>query len=252
MRNKFNVLASVGLLVISVQASAVQMSGTVAVTSDYLVDGVTQTNNDPALQLGLTAAFDSGLYMYVWGSQVDFGTGFKSNAETDWAIGYAGGGENISFDVALIGYLYLPNGDGFNFAELSGAITAYDTTFKALLSNSYAGSGIASARLKLNHSFAINDSWSVPLELGYDVFADPFDFGYAISDGYGYYKLGLGYTIKNWSFEASWNQSSLKAYPGVEKKTVSENGNFVFMITYAFDIGMQPVMEETPDMAHDQ
>lgn len=251
MNKNFSVLACMSLLAVSAQASAVEMSGTVAVTSDYLVDGVTQTINDPALQLGFTAAFDSGLYMYVWGSQVDFGTGYKSNAETDWAIGYAGGGENLSYDVALIGYIYLPNGDGFNFAELSGAITAYDTTFKALLSNSYAGSGIASARLKLNHSFAINDSWSVPLELGYNIFADPFDFGYAISDGYGYYKIGLGYSIKNWSFEGSWNQSSLKAYPGVDKKTVSEDGNFVFMITYAFDIGKQTVVEEKADMTRD-
>lgn len=246
MNKNFGVLACISLLAISAQASAVEMSGTVALTSDYLVDGVTQTNNDPALQLGFTAAFDSGFYMGVWGSQVDFGSSFKSNAETDWYIGYAGGGEKVSYDIGLVTYVYLPGGDGFNFSELSGAITAYDTTFKALVSNSYAGSGIASARLKLNHTFAINDSWSVPLELGYDVFADPFDFGYAISDGYGYYKLGLSYTIKNWNFEGSWNQSSLKAYPGIDKKTVSENGNFVFMITYAFDIGKQLVTEEKP------
>ena len=91
----------------------------------------------------------------------------------------------------------------------------------------------------------------MPLELGYNIFADPFDFGYAISDGYGYYKIGLGYSINNWSFEGSWNQSSLKAYPGVDKKTVSEDGNFVFMITYAFDIGKQTVVEEKADMTRD-
>ncbi len=50
-----------------------------AVTTDYRFRGLTQTQNDPAVQAGFTLAHDSGfLYLGLWGSNVDFGEGSPS------------------------------------------------------------------------------------------------------------------------------------------------------------------------------
>ena len=46
-------------------------SGSAAVTTDYRFRGLTQTQNDPAVQAGFTLAHDSGLYLGLWGSNVD-------------------------------------------------------------------------------------------------------------------------------------------------------------------------------------
>ena len=50
-----------------------QTSATVTAVSDYLFNGVSQTQEDPALQASFDWADDSGIYAGVWGSNVDFG-----------------------------------------------------------------------------------------------------------------------------------------------------------------------------------
>lgn len=59
-----------------------------SVTTDYRFRGVTQTQNDPALQGGFTLGHASGLYFGLWGSNVNFGAG-TPNLELDPSIGYA-------------------------------------------------------------------------------------------------------------------------------------------------------------------
>jgi uncharacterized protein (TIGR02001 family) len=236
MNKLLRLTAVIGLSLAASAASAMEWSGTATLASDYLVDGVTQTGNDPALQVGISSGLENGLYFGVWGSQVDFET--ESNAETDWYVGFAGGGEKVTYDIGAIRYIYLGHGDGFDFIELQAAITVADTTLKVLHSSNYAGSGIRSDRVNLKHTFAVNDSWSIPVELGHDFFADPFDFGAAVSDSYSYAKLGLGYTINNWYFEGSYNKTSLDAaYPGADKDAIAANGKFVLMVTYNFTLG---------------
>jgi uncharacterized protein (TIGR02001 family) len=228
--------AAVGLSLSASAASAMEWSGTAALTSDYLVDGVTQTGNDPALQVGIGSGLENGLYFGVWASQVDFET--QSTVETDWYIGFAGGGEKVSYDIGAIRYVYLDHGDGFDFVEYQAAITVADTTLKVLHSSNYAGSGIRSDRVNLKHKFAVNDSWGIPLEVGHNFFAEPFDFGAAVSDSYSYVKLGLGYTVNDWYIEGSYNATDLDAaYPGADKDAIAANGKFVLMVTYNFTLG---------------
>ena len=47
----------------------------VSAVSDYVWGGVSQTDEDPTAQAGLTYSHDSGFYAGVWGSGVDFGPG---------------------------------------------------------------------------------------------------------------------------------------------------------------------------------
>ena len=96
-------LLSAGLMLAG-NASA-EVSGSVTVVSDYLFRGVTQTNENPALQGGVTWNHDSGFYAGAWGSSIswlsDADPDVSSQVELDGFIGYAAdfGDSGIGYDV---------------------------------------------------------------------------------------------------------------------------------------------------------
>jgi uncharacterized protein (TIGR02001 family) len=55
--------------------SQAELSITAGIFSDYVANGVTQTEGDPALQLSLDWANSDNLYAGAWASNVDFGEG---------------------------------------------------------------------------------------------------------------------------------------------------------------------------------
>ncbi|KAF1706711.1 TorF family putative porin [Pseudoxanthomonas sacheonensis] len=69
-------------------------SATFAVTSDYVFRGVSQTDEGPAFQAGVTYSAPFGLYAGIWGSNVDFGdpdpaAGIRGpNYELDYFVGW--------------------------------------------------------------------------------------------------------------------------------------------------------------------
>ena len=65
-------IAVAGALFAIAGAANAGISVTPTLTSDYDFRGITQTNNDPAFQLGVTYTGDGGFYMGLWGSNVDF------------------------------------------------------------------------------------------------------------------------------------------------------------------------------------
>jgi len=98
-------------------------SASVALTTNYMWRGVSQSNNDPAIQGSIDFAHDSGVYIGAWGSSVEFGDQDNS-MELD---GYAGfsrdtdlGGllpSSFNYDLGILRYEYtgLPKA---NFTEL--------------------------------------------------------------------------------------------------------------------------------------
>ncbi|KZN30335.1 hypothetical protein N480_05135 [Pseudoalteromonas luteoviolacea S2607] len=60
------------------------LSTTITAASDYTFNGVSQTQNDPAIQGSIDKSFDSGFYVGSWASNVDFG---DTDIEWDFYIG---------------------------------------------------------------------------------------------------------------------------------------------------------------------
>ncbi|MBL8644239.1 MAG: hypothetical protein JNK21_09920 [Rhodospirillaceae bacterium] len=103
------------------------LSGTVAATSDYVFRGYSQTQNDPALQAGVTWSLPSGIYAGVWGSNVEFTAGDKADLEVDLTAGYAGKADALSYDLGVIYYAYPDARSGSNYGYWEGALKlAYD------------------------------------------------------------------------------------------------------------------------------
>ena len=86
------------LIVVPMVASAEwEGSANVTLTSDYVFRGVSQTDEDPAIQGGFDLSHDSGFYIGAWASNVDFNeedstdpaADDAADMELDLKVGYA-------------------------------------------------------------------------------------------------------------------------------------------------------------------
>ncbi len=87
------------------QDKKLTLSGTAALTTDYIFRGVSNTDENPAVQASFDAAYGM-FYAGVWGSNTDFGDGI----EIDYYAGIKPTWGKFTFDIAGLYYTY----PGFN------------------------------------------------------------------------------------------------------------------------------------------
>jgi uncharacterized protein (TIGR02001 family) len=97
-----------------------EASASAALTTDYVWRGVSQTNNEPAIQGSFDISHESGVYVGVWGSNVEFGD--TTSLELDIYGGFSrdvdlGGGATLTYDLGWLRYEY-PSESTLNFNEL--------------------------------------------------------------------------------------------------------------------------------------
>jgi uncharacterized protein (TIGR02001 family) len=99
-------------------ASAIKITGSVGLVSDYRFRGVSQTDKEMAIQGGITATHESGFYVGTWASNLSgWGTFGGSNTELDIFGGYAMDLGGATLDVGLTWYMYPGGSDNTDFAE---------------------------------------------------------------------------------------------------------------------------------------
>ena len=91
-------------------ASPHTFSANVGLFSEYVFRGITNSNEGPAIQGGFDYAHESGFYLGVWASNIEFGSSGATDTasiETDFYGGITGKfGNGIGWDVGLIYYAY--------------------------------------------------------------------------------------------------------------------------------------------------
>lgn len=103
------------------------ITGSAALATDYTFRGISQTDNDPAVQVGLEYGVEVGgvaPYLGIWGSNVNF---TDANMELDLTGGVRGKFGEVTWDLGFIYYAY-PNARSnlnYNFLELA-AKAGYD------------------------------------------------------------------------------------------------------------------------------
>lgn len=102
-------------------------SGNVSLNTDWIFRGVSMTNEGPAVQGKVFYNTDTGVYLGVWGSNVNFNDGDEAHVEVNYYAGYASGIGNWKYDLGLIYYSY-PGADSsldYDFIEAAASM-AYD------------------------------------------------------------------------------------------------------------------------------
>jgi len=152
------VLSLVAAAVVStgVMANEVEYSANVAMTSNYVWRGMTQSQNSPAIQGGFDVSY-SNFYAGVWGSNIDFGG--NASMEMDFYTGYANEIAGVSYDVNYCQYTYPSDTDASNFGEASLTL-GYDFGMASVSAKYYVG-------IDTNDVETAGDNWEP--ENGYEV-----------------------------------------------------------------------------------
>ncbi|WP_040551362.1 TorF family putative porin [Rheinheimera nanhaiensis] len=156
----------------SAGASELTLSGDVTFASDYAFRGISQTEEAPALQGGLSLSTASGFYASVWGSNVDFLA--EGTLELDVMLGWSGAiNDDWSTDVGIMRYGY-PNAeiDGSNFYELYGSLSYKDLTFGLAYSDDYYANSGNFIYVYANYIYALSDNLSLDLHVGQNEYDD--------------------------------------------------------------------------------
>lgn len=144
-------------------------SASVALSSEYVWRGVTQTDSEPAISGSFDVAHSSGFYIGTWASNVDFGS--DASTEIDYYAGFSSdiGETGFSYDVGALYYDYPSASDeDLDFTEIYGSV-----------SYSFLTAGIAYTVDA--DSDALEDSIYYSLGAGYDIGA------ISLAAGVGYY-----------------------------------------------------------------
>lgn len=188
----------IALSAASMQTQAVEVSGDITIVSDYTFRGISQTDEAPALQGGLTVSGESGFYVSVWGSNVDFGG--QGTLELDVLLGWSGDiAEDWSADVGIMRYGY-PNTefDGSNFWEVYGSVSYKDLTLGLTYSDDYYGNTGNSYYVYAGYSLAITENFALDFHVGQNEYSDDssasyLDYGVTLSTAVMGVDLSLAY-----------------------------------------------------------
>ncbi len=193
------VLGLAGLL--GAGAASAEISSTITLASDYDFRGLTQTDEDPALQASIDWAADSGWYVGAWASNVDFGPG-DPNYEVDLYTGIAGGDENgLGWDVGIVYYAY-PEESDFNFPEIYGGLSYGMFSGKLWYSNDFGGTDDSAFYLEGGAAIPLPANFTLDLHAGYSD-GDGVESSYGVSN-YFDYSVGVSYTLQHFDLSLKY------------------------------------------------
>ncbi len=187
---KLGLILSSCVLALSATQTMAEVTANVAMTTDYVWRGMTQTDSDPALQGGFDYSHVSGFYAGTWASNVDFGT--TADLEVDVYGGYATELDSgLGIDVGALRYMYPDSPDTANWNEVYA-----NASFMGL-----------SAGIAFSDDVYGSDKDGTYYSLGYD-YSLPKDVG--LSASVGYYDIDMAS-----SDSVDWKLAVSREYDGV-------------------------------------
>ena len=198
------------LMAAGVAQAAVKTSGSVALTSDYLFRGISQSAENMAVQGSFTVTHDTGVYFTAWGSSISQEAtlqGTSSGLELDTLLGYAGSHGDVGYDVGVMRYNY----PGADKATTSTYDEAYaSATYKgAKLGVAYSPDYFAETGkfvyVSADYGMAVTDKINATAHVGWNKFDnDGTNAFLGTSDAYFDYKAGVNTTVEGLGVEVAY------------------------------------------------
>jgi len=189
-------------------ARSAELSGYLVLTTDYVWRGVTQSDGDPAVQLGGDVAFGSGIYAGFWGSTIDINNGGDRQRDTELTY-YLGYSHDIatrwSLGASVVVYTY-PGQTGvvdYNYEEVM-----LTTNFDDRLWLEYAYSPDLYNTGFDSHNVEIFTEWPAGKHLVVGAGAGYYDVSNFVGDGYAYWELGVTRPIGRLDIDLRYHDTS--------------------------------------------
>lgn len=189
-------------------ADAADVSGYLNLTTDYVWRGVTQSDGEPAAQIGGEAVFRSGFYAGLWGSTIDIDTGGGRQRDLELNY-YVGFGHDLSsrWTVGLnaVAYTY-PGQTGpidYNYEEFGFSVNYDDRAWlEYAYSPDYWGLNTESHNVEVISERAMGKHLVLGGAIGY------FDFSGLVDDSYAYWDLGTTWPIDRYSIDLRYHDTN--------------------------------------------
>lgn len=195
---KLSLLAAVGSLALTGAAQAADrplgLTFNVGAATDYVFRGFSQTDEDPQIFGGADISFAGIGYGGVWASNVDFGD--STDAEIDAYVGVKPTLGPVTFDLGVIYYGYINDGNDWDYWEfkLAGSVPAGPGTVGAAVYYTPDATGPSNTDgwyYELNGAVTIPDT---KLSLSGALGRQTFDRDYT---DYTVWNVGVGYAIND-------------------------------------------------------
>lgn len=235
MNKKLSIAMGIALASMSGLASAdaasdmgLEFSANVALTTDYVFRGVSQTGREAAIQGGFDVAHTSGVYAGTWASNVDEDFYPGSSMEIDFYVGWAGDVGPIGVDV------------GFNHFEYPGVDNSDNNTDEWKISGSY-DFEVAS----VGAAYYYSDDWYGTGNSSYWDFSGEVPVGsftiaahYGITDfddggDYDDWKIGVSTELGGFGFDLSYTDTDADDGFFVSSGEELADDTFIFTISKA-------------------
>ncbi|MBQ0784449.1 MAG: TorF family putative porin [Amphritea sp.] len=219
-------------LLLSASVQATEVSGTIGFTNDYRFHGISQSSGDPAVQGSLDAAFDNGVYVGAWGSNVDFGDGDDAHLEIDWYAGYGAEiNDDMSWDATV--YYYTYPGYSFNgeYAEIAVNLYYGDLTLGYAYANDYFNLSETGQYVGLDYSMSVTEEVSLDLHAGHSFgsYWTDLDIG-AYSD----FSVGLSGSVAGLDLAAAYQFNDIDAGMDVDSGAFRNDDTVVVSVSRSF------------------
>ncbi len=192
-------------------ASAKEIEGNIALSSEYVFRGISQSDEDPALSGGFDYGFDNGVYLGIWGSNVDFGSESNTSTEIDLYAGYAFDlTDNINLDLSAVYFVFPDETDELNYSEYIATLGVGNASFGLVFSPDYLGSDAAAIVVNADYSFSLTSALSLDLHVGYTVTDDEDDLSFEDDDDdYVDYSIGLSAPFKGVDLSLTFHNTDI-------------------------------------------
>ena len=177
-----------------------QISGNVALTSDYRFRGISQSDESAAIQGGFDVEFSPGFYLGVWGSSVDFDSNedYDGSLELDYYGGWSSaiGDTDFGIDVGYIYYDYPgDNGSEGDYQEFYVSGSWKDFALSVNYSDDYYAETGDYWRYSADYSLSLTDNLSLGLQAAYNEVDEGGGFFSSDEDSYTDYSVTLTYSV---------------------------------------------------------
>jgi len=227
-----------------------EITGTVAVTSDYDFRGVSLSDEDPAIQGSIDYAHENGFYASAWVSTLDYGSDYDGSLELDLSAGLSGEtGIGIGWDVGLVWYTY-PDSDSseskskiedYGEAYLGGSYKMFDA--KVWYTDDYGDTSDDAWYTELNASFDLPAGLTLALHVGRS-FGDYWDQVAAdaeddletsgIDGDYTDWSIGLGYTVEHFDLSLRYVDTDTDSALQINNGAFANDSRVVFSVSTSF------------------
>ena len=179
----------------------------IALTSDYVNRGVSNSDEHAAAQLGFDVSTEVGLFVGIWASTTDITTGGRHRSrEVDYYIGYSQHFDNDwSASVSINRYTFpAATGDvDYDYNELATVISVNDRLWFAVdYTDSFYGHGEPAYNLEALASWPLPASLSLAAGVGY------FDVSKLAGSAYTYWQIGVSRPFGRLTGDLRYHDSS--------------------------------------------